>query len=174
MSKGDWPIPKSTPPGVDRQQVTFLVLPRKVTQRRRPRFAASAGYPALLDWPSGCGTRTIRYAFTCSNITSDLAGVVCQLSRMASCFISPRRNPLTSLRSAAHRGIKPKPINPYGGQHVAHHAAVDRQYNSTPVHFIAMGFKLDDSEEAFRYCAQMQKYQAAMQTVYADGAVSEI
>jgi len=31
---------KSTPPGVARQLVTFLVLPRKVTQRRRPRFAA--------------------------------------------------------------------------------------------------------------------------------------
>jgi len=27
-----------------------------------------------------------------SNITSDLAGVVCQLSRMASCFISARLN----------------------------------------------------------------------------------
>jgi hypothetical protein len=31
----------------------------------------------------------------------------CQLSRMASCFISPRRLPLTDLRySAAHRGKK--------------------------------------------------------------------
>ncbi|ADE11501.1 hypothetical protein Slit_1264 [Sideroxydans lithotrophicus ES-1] len=31
---------KSTPSGVARQLVTFLVLPRKVTQRSRPRFAA--------------------------------------------------------------------------------------------------------------------------------------
>jgi len=73
-----------TPPGVARQQVTFLVLPRKVTQRRRPRFAAPAGYPALLDWSGGCGTRAAR---------SD----------------SPRRLPLTSLRySAALRGKKAK------------------------------------------------------------------
>jgi hypothetical protein len=27
-------------PGVARRQVTFLVLPRKVTKRNRPRFAA--------------------------------------------------------------------------------------------------------------------------------------
>src|SRR3989338_3437202 len=95
---------KSKPPGVARQQVTFLVLPRKVTQRRRPRFAAASRYPALLDWSGGCGTRAAR-----SDITSDLAGVVCQPSRMASCFISPRRNPLTSPRySAAHRGGKSK------------------------------------------------------------------
>jgi hypothetical protein len=73
------------PPGVARQLVTFLVLPRKVTKRSRPRFAAPAGFPALLDWSGGCGTRTIRYASTCSN--------------------SPRRHLLTSLRySAAHRG----------------------------------------------------------------------
>src|SRR3989338_5913553 len=57
------------PPGVARQQVTFLVLPRKVTQRRRPRFAAASRYPALLDWSGGCGTRAAR-----SDITSDLAG----------------------------------------------------------------------------------------------------
>src|SRR5665811_721578 len=75
--------------------VTFLVLPRKVTKRSRPRFAAPAGCPALLDWSGGCGTRT-----ACSNITSDLAGVVCQLitnhlatvlwllSGMASCSVS--------------------------------------------------------------------------------------
>ena len=73
---------KPTSPGVARQQVTFLVLPRKVTQRRRPRFAAASRFPALLDWSGGCGTRT-------------------------SCSDSPRRLPLTSLRySAAHRGRK--------------------------------------------------------------------
>jgi len=59
-------------------------LPRKVTKRKRPRFAAPAGYPALLDWSGGCGTRAMR-----SN--------------------SPRRLSLTSLRySAAHRGEEAK------------------------------------------------------------------
>ena len=92
---------------VDRQLVTFLVLPRKVTKRNRPRFAAAARYPALLDWSGGCGTRATR-----SN--------------------SPRRNPLTSLRySAAHRGGNAKIQNlkigwarcahaVSGGQPVAH------------------------------------------------------
>ena len=47
----------STPPGVARQLVTFLVLPRKVTKRNRPRFPAPAGFPALLEWSGGCGTR---------------------------------------------------------------------------------------------------------------------
>src|SRR4030065_331146 len=63
-------VSESMSPGVARQLVTFLVLPRKVTQRSRPQFTAPAGYPALLDWSGGCGTRT-----ACSNITSDLAGV---------------------------------------------------------------------------------------------------
>jgi len=38
------------PSGVARQLVTFLVLPRKVTKRGRPRCAAPTGFPALLDW----------------------------------------------------------------------------------------------------------------------------
>ena len=42
---------KPTPSGVARQLVTFLVLPRKVTQRRRPRCAAPSGFPALLEQP---------------------------------------------------------------------------------------------------------------------------
>ncbi len=64
-----------------RQQVTFLALPRKVTKRSRPQFAAATRFPALFACSGGCGTRAAR-----SN--------------------SPRRNPLTSLRySAAHRGI---------------------------------------------------------------------
>jgi len=87
-----------------RTPVPFFVRPKKGTKETPPRFAAAARYPALLDRSGGCGTRAMR-----SDITSDLAGVVCQLSRMASCFISPRRNPLTSLRySAAHRGYKVK------------------------------------------------------------------
>jgi hypothetical protein len=79
-------------------------LPRKVTKRNRPRFAAAARCPALLDWSGGCGTRTIRCASTCSN--------------------SPRRNPLTSLRySAAHRGSKAKTQNLkiVGWARCAHH-----------------------------------------------------
>src|SRR5450759_4916333 len=78
---------KSTSPGVARRLVTFLVLPRKVTKRNRPRFAAPAGYPALLDWSGGCGTRASR---------SD----------------SPHRHLLTSLRySAALRGKNTKTQN---------------------------------------------------------------
>jgi hypothetical protein len=69
-------ILKAKPPGVARQQVTFLVLPRKVTKRGRPRCAAPSGFPALLDWSGGCGTRATR---------SD----------------SPRRHPLTSFRYSA-------------------------------------------------------------------------
>ena len=100
------------PPGVARQQVTFLVLPRKVTQRNRSRFAAPTVCPALLDWSGGCGTRATR-----SN--------------------NPRRNLLTSLRySAAHREGKPTQ-NPNGGQQRSPpYNIVDRQYNSSPVHFI--------------------------------------
>src|SRR4030067_2960845 len=72
------------PPGVARQLVTFLVLPRKVTQRKRPRFAAATRFPALLGRSGCCGTRT-------------------------ACSDSPRRNLLTSLRySAALRGKEAK------------------------------------------------------------------
>ena len=42
---------------VDRQLVTFLVLPRKVTKRRRPRFAAPAGFPRSAASKRGCATR---------------------------------------------------------------------------------------------------------------------
>ena len=45
------------PPGAARQLVTFLVLPRKVTQRRRPRFAAPAGFPRSAASKRGCATR---------------------------------------------------------------------------------------------------------------------
>ena len=41
---------KAKPSGIARQLVTFLVLPRKVTKRSRPRFAAASRFPALLDW----------------------------------------------------------------------------------------------------------------------------
>jgi len=63
----------------------FSWLAKKSDPKKSPRFTAPAGYPALLDWSGGCGTRATR-----SN--------------------SPRRNPLTSLRySAALRGGKAKP-----------------------------------------------------------------
>ena len=89
-----------------RTPITFFVRPKKVIKETPPRFTAATRCPALLDWSGGCGTRT-----TCSDITSDLAGVVCQLSRTASSFISPRRHPLTSLRySAAHRGRKAEDV----------------------------------------------------------------
>ena len=45
-------------PGVARRQVPFFcVAKRKEPKKRRPRFAAPAGYPALLVWSGGCGTR---------------------------------------------------------------------------------------------------------------------
>ena len=48
---------KPKPPGVARQQVTFLVLPRKVTKRGRPRFAAPSGFPRYFANKRGCATR---------------------------------------------------------------------------------------------------------------------
>ena len=61
---------------------TFFTRVKKAVKENTPRFAAPAGFPALLAWSGGCGTRATR-----SN--------------------SPRRHPLTSLRySAAHRGIR--------------------------------------------------------------------
>ncbi len=78
---------KAKPPVVDRQLVTFLVLPRKVTKRNRPRFAAAARCPALLDW-SGL----------LINSHDPLRGHVLK---------HIRQNSLTSLRySAALRGRK--------------------------------------------------------------------
>ena len=76
---------KSTSPVADRQLVTFLVLPRKVTKRSRPRFAAPAGFPALLDWSGFL-----------INSHDPLRGHVLK---------HIRQNSLTSLcYSAAHRG----------------------------------------------------------------------
>jgi hypothetical protein len=65
---------------VARQLLTFLVSPRKISQRRRPQSATPSVFPALLDKSGGCGTCAMR-----SN--------------------SPRRNPLTRLRySVAAKG----------------------------------------------------------------------
>src|SRR5487761_2199516 len=75
-----------------RTPITFFMRLKKVIKKTPPRFAALRGFPRSDTNERGCATRTIRYAATCSNITSDLADVVCQLSRMASCFTSARLN----------------------------------------------------------------------------------
>ncbi len=43
--------------GVTRQPVTFLVSPRKVTKRKRPRPATPLVFPALLALSGGCPQR---------------------------------------------------------------------------------------------------------------------
>ena len=93
------PTLKPTPSGVARQQVTFLVLPRKVTKRGRPRFAAPSGFPALLDW-SGL----------LINSHDPLRGHVLK---------HIRQNSLTSFRySAAHRGEESQNSKPQRGHFV--------------------------------------------------------
>src|SRR5512140_3310833 len=54
-----------TPSGVAGQLVTFLVLPRKVTKRSRPRFAAPTGFPRYFTNKRGCATRPSRAHKTC-------------------------------------------------------------------------------------------------------------
>jgi hypothetical protein len=76
----------------------FLLRQRKSDQKE-----GDPGLPPLrgtLDQPQVSGAaqldlaeRTPRAPLRDSNITSDLAGVVCQLSRMASSYISARLNP---------------------------------------------------------------------------------
>src|SRR5450759_1271431 len=84
----------------------FLLRQRKSNQKE-----GDPGFPPLrgtLDQPQASGAaqldlagRTPRAPLRDSNITSDLAGVLCQLSRMVSCYISAR----LSLRFlAADRG----------------------------------------------------------------------
>ena len=75
----------------------FLLRQRKSNQKE-----GDPGLPPLrgtLDQPQASGAaqldlagHTKRAPLRSSNITSDLAGVVCQLSRMASCYISARLN----------------------------------------------------------------------------------
>ena len=113
LSKGE--LSKSKPPGVARQQVTFLVLPRKVTQRSRPRFAAPTGYPALLG-RSGL----------LINSHDPLRGHVLKHIRRT----TPDQPALLG-GAQGRKAEKPKTVNPHGGQQVAHHAEIDRQYNSS-------------------------------------------
>ena len=112
---------KSTSPVADRQLVTFLVLPRKVTKRNRPRFAAPAGYPRSAASKRGCATRPGG-----AHTPRPTAG-------LEQCSPKP---PLPCGRSRRRTGDekrKPK-TQKTGGQQVAHQTKVDRQNNSTPVH----------------------------------------
>ena len=80
-----WQLPQSVNiyslPGVARRLVTFFVLPKKVTQKSRPQSAIPAGFPVLLEWTGGCGTRT-------------------------ACSDSPRRHPLSILRYSVADKVK--------------------------------------------------------------------
>ena len=70
------------------------------------------GFPALLDWSGGCGTRATR-----SN--------------------SPRRHPLTSLRySAAHRGMKIKTQKQQSMESCAHHALKSNAMLTLLIHLL--------------------------------------
>src|SRR5512145_1657055 len=76
---------KQTPPGIARQLVTFLVLPRKVTKRSRPRFAAPAGFPRYFANKRGCATRPSRAHKTCPAAELEQCSpkppLVCEISR---------------------------------------------------------------------------------------------
>jgi len=71
--------------GVARQQVTFLVLPRKVTKRGRPRCAAPAGFPRYFANKRGCATRPGGAHKTCPTAElgqcSPKSPLVCEISR---------------------------------------------------------------------------------------------
>ncbi len=51
---------KSKPPGAARQLVTFLVLPKKVTQRRRPQCTRACGVPSIAQKQAGLRNSTSR------------------------------------------------------------------------------------------------------------------
>ncbi len=80
--------PRSWSPGAARQLVTFLVLPRKVTQRRRPRCAAADAGPWSGTGKRGCATRPGR------------AHKACPAAELEQC--SPQ-SPLSCTRSAGRR-----------------------------------------------------------------------
>jgi len=68
--------------------VTFLVLPRKVTQRRRPRCAAADADPCSNARKRGCATRPGR------------AHKSCPAAELEQCSPNP---PLACARSAGRR-----------------------------------------------------------------------
>jgi hypothetical protein len=73
------------PPGVVRQQVTFLVLPKKVTKRRRPRCAVPSGFPRYFANKRGCATRPSGAHKTCPTAELEQCSpkppLVCEISR---------------------------------------------------------------------------------------------
>jgi hypothetical protein len=76
---------KPTPSGVARQLVTFLVLPRKVTKRRRPQRAAPAGFPRYFANKRGCATRPSGAHTPCPTAELEQCSpkppLVCEISR---------------------------------------------------------------------------------------------
>jgi len=119
MGEARWFVnskPTSTPSGVARQLVTFLVLPRKVTKRGRPRFAAPAGFPRYFANKRGCATHPGG------------AHTPCPTAELGQC--SPE-SPLVGEISRRHSGDEKRQKSKLnGGQQVAHHS----QNKSTPVH----------------------------------------
>ncbi len=101
----------STPPVADRQLITFLVLPRKVIQRRRPRFAA-------LRVP--CVARLVRRL---RNSHDPLRVHVFRQSSPK----SPDQPPLLGGAQGGRKNQKPK----HGGQLVAHPTALIELQRST-------------------------------------------
>src|SRR5512138_3881453 len=97
-------------PGIARRQVTFLVLPRKVTKKRRPRCAAPSGFPRYFANKRGCATRPSRAHKTCPTAELEQCSpkppLVCEISRR---------------RTGEGKSKNPK-SSPDGGQQVAHHA----------------------------------------------------
>jgi hypothetical protein len=85
-------------------------LPRKVTKRNRPGFAAAARFPALLDWSGGTNS---RYALKQSSPTSPDQPALLGGAQGMKCESQNRKS---------------------GGQQVAHHTKIDGQNNSTQVH----------------------------------------
>jgi hypothetical protein len=129
----------------------FLYMAKESNQRNATPVCRPSG---SLDQPQASGAaqldlagRTPRAPLRDSNITSDLAGVVCQLSRMASCFISARPNLrfLAADRGGA-QGMKKKSKTKLGwatscppafklqhGDEVLIGLIVDSQNNSFPI-----------------------------------------
>ena len=99
---------KSTPSGVARQLVTFLVLPRKVTKRSRPRCATPSGFPALLGQP---GLRI--------NSHDPLRGHVLKHMR--------RKAPGCPALLGGAQGKERRRSKPHGGQQAALHSGTLKQ-----------------------------------------------
>src|SRR5512135_2556215 len=95
---------KTKPSGVARQLVTFLVLPRKVTKRSRPRFAAPAGSPRKSANKRGCATRPSG------------AHTPCPAAELEQCSPKPPLVCSLSRRRAGEKIQKPSPKTSEAGQ----------------------------------------------------------